>query len=179
MTTPIEHVHTATTEFALPDGVWTVDRQRSEIGFAVKGMWGLQTVRGIFGAFDGSLRIRAGGAAGELTIDASSLDTGHNRRDRHLRSAAFFDVERHPHIVFTAAAVTAPNGDPTVLGELVVGSSRLRLEIPVAAEQTPDGALRLEGQTTVSRKAAGVAWNLLGAISDDATLHAQLTLARR
>jgi hypothetical protein len=35
------------------------------------------------------------------------------------------------------------------VGELVVGSSRLRLEIPVSAEQTPGGALRLEGKTTV------------------------------
>jgi YceI-like domain len=51
-----------------------------------------------------------GGATGDLTIGASSLDTGHNRRDRHLRSPGFFDAERHPHIVFTAAAVTAPTG---------------------------------------------------------------------
>jgi hypothetical protein len=52
---------------------------------------------------------------------------------------------------------------------------RVRLEIPVNVEQMADGALRLEGKTTVSRKAAGVAWNKLGMIRDDAMLDVQLT----
>jgi polyisoprenoid-binding protein YceI len=165
-----------TTEFPLPDGVWSVDPQRSEVGFAVKAMWGLQTVRGIFGAYDGSLNVRAGGATGKLTIKAASLDTGNNKRDQHLRSPDFFDVERHPRIMFTATAVTAREGALTVTGELVIGSSHVRLDIPVSVEPTVDGALRLDGQTTTPREAAGIAWNKLGMIRGDATLHAQLTL---
>jgi hypothetical protein len=80
--------------------------------------------------------------------------------------------------VFTATAVTARDGGLTVTGELAIGSSRVRLEMPVNVEQMPDGALRLEGKTTVSREAAGVAWNMLGMIRGDAMLHAQLTLKR-
>ena len=95
MTTGSEHLPTGTTEPPLPDGVWSVDPRRSEIGFAVKDIWGLRTVRGVFGAYDGSLKVRGGRAAGEHTIQADSLDTGSNRRDRHLRSPAFFDVEQH------------------------------------------------------------------------------------
>ena len=34
----------------------------------------------------------------ELALDATSLDTGNHRRDRHLRSAAFFDAEHHPEV---------------------------------------------------------------------------------
>jgi polyisoprenoid-binding protein YceI len=165
-------------ELPLPDGLWRVDPRRSEIGFAVKEMWGLHAVRGVFGAYDGSLNVRAGGAAGELTIEAGSLDTGNNRRDQHLRSPAFFDVERHPRIMFTATAVTARDGGLTVTGELAIGSARVRLEIPVNVEQLADGVLRLEGRTTVSRQAAGVAWNKLGMIRGDAMLHAQLALKR-
>ena len=101
-----------------PDGVWTVDPQRSEIGFAVKALWGLHTVRGVFGAYDGTLTVRAGGAAGKLTIDAASLDTGHKKRDRHLRSPDFFDVGRNPQIVFVLKSVTAREGGLTVEGEL-------------------------------------------------------------
>jgi hypothetical protein len=111
MTTAIDHIPAGTTELQLPDGVWSIDPQRSEIGFAVKEMWGLQTVRGVFGAYDGSLKVRAGGAAGELTIEAGSL--GHNKRDQHLRAPDFFDVERHPRIVFTATAVTLRDGGLT------------------------------------------------------------------
>jgi polyisoprenoid-binding protein YceI len=178
MTTPLNHVPTAMTEPPLPDGVWSVDPQRSEIGFAVKSLWGLQTVRGVFGAYSGSLEVRADGAAGELTIDADSLDTGQKKRDRHLRSPDFFDVERHPQIVFTATGVTRRNGALTANGDLVVGASRTRLDVPVAVEQAADGALQLAGETIISRRAAGLVWNWLGTIGDEAVLHAHLTLRR-
>jgi len=167
------------TELPLPDGVWSVDPQRSEIGFAVKAMWGLQTVRGLFGAYDGSLKVRAGSAAGELTINAASLDTGNNKRDQHLRSPDFFDVERHPRIVFTATTVTVRESALTVTGELAIGSSHTRLEIPVSVAPMADGALRLNGETTIPRDALGVAWNKLGMIRGEAMLHAQLTLTTR
>jgi polyisoprenoid-binding protein YceI len=177
MTTAIDHIR-ADAEFPLPDGVWTVDPQRSEIGFAVRDMWGLRTVRGCFGAYDGRLTVRGGDATGELRIEAGSLDTGQSRRDRHLRSPAFFAVERHPRIVFTATALTARASGPTVEGELVIGSSCVELEIPLEVEPLTDGARRLAGGTAVSRQAAGVDWNMLGMIRGDAVLHAELTLER-
>jgi polyisoprenoid-binding protein YceI len=77
------------------------------------------------------------------------------RTPANLRSPDFFDVERQPRIVFAATAVTARDGGVTLTGELAVGSSRVRLEIPVNVEQLADGALR-----------------------GDAMLHAQLTLKR-
>jgi hypothetical protein len=62
MSTPIDHSLADATE-PLPDGVWSVAPSRSEIGFAVKEMWGLRTGRGVFGAYDGRLEVRAGAAA--------------------------------------------------------------------------------------------------------------------
>ncbi|MGO9498976.1 MAG: YceI family protein [Solirubrobacteraceae bacterium] len=162
----------------LSDGVWTVDPQRSEIGFAVKALWGLHTVRGVFGAYDGTLTVQPGGTAGKLTIEAASLDTGHGKRDRHLRSPDFFDVEPHPQIVFTATSVTALQDGLTVEGELTIASTRLRLVVPVKVERMPDGATRLSGRTTVAREAAGMTWNRLGSVDGDAVLHADLTLTR-
>ena len=179
MTPAVDHIPAGTTEHALPAGVWRVEARRSEIGFAVRDLWGLRTVRGIFGAYDGSLTVRAGDAAGELLIEARSLDTGNNRRDQHLRSPAFFDVERHPRIVFTTTAAAARDGGVTVTGVLAIGSSSVRLEIPAKVEHLADGALCLEGRTTVGRQAAGLAWNKLGMIRGDATLHARLTLRPR
>jgi polyisoprenoid-binding protein YceI len=165
-------------EFPVSDGVWTVDPRRSEIGFAVKAMYGLLTVRGAFGAYDGTLTVRADSAAGELAIDTDSLDTGNPKRDQHLRSSDFFDAERHPQIVFTTAAVTARDRGLTITGELTIGSECRQLEIPVEVEQTADGTLQLDGRTTVSRAAVGIAWNRLGMIGDAAELHARLALAR-
>ena len=176
MTPAVDHIPAGTTERTLPAGEWVVDAQGSEVGFAVKDLWGLRTVRGSFGAYDGNLTVRSGDVAGELLVEAGSLDTGHTRRDQHLRSPAFFDVERHPRMVFTTTAATARVVGVTVTGELAIGSSRVRLEIPVNVERLADGARHLEGRTTVARQTAGLGWNKLGMIRGDAVLHAQLTL---
>ena len=158
----------------LPTGVWAVDSQRSQIGFTVREMWGLRTVRGSVGEFEGSLIVQADGVTGELTIDADSLDTGNRRRDKHLRSPAFFDVDRHPQIVFTVTGLDAL----AVTGDLAIGGAREQLEIPVEVEEMDDGALLLEGKTAVSRRSAGLTWNMMGMIRGDALLHAHLTLRR-
>lgn len=177
MTTRIDHRPAMVSEFPLPEGVWNIDAERSETGFAVKTMV-LLTVRGVFHDYAGSLTVRPDGAAGELTIEAASLDTNNNRRDKHLRSADFFDVERHARIVFTAPTVTARDGGLSVTGELAIGSACVPLELPVTVEHVSDGVVRLEGRTSIPRAAAGLTWNWLGMIGRDAVLHARLTLER-
>jgi polyisoprenoid-binding protein YceI len=174
MSTAINHIR----ELPVSEGVWSVDPRRSEIGFAVKAMYGLQTVRGVFGVYDGTLTVGAQGATAQLTIDASSLDTGNDKRDRHLRSADFFDAERSPRIEFTTMAVSAHGRGLTLTGELTIGSARQRLEIPVDVEHPADGVIQLDASTTISRAAVGIAWNRLGIIGDDTELRARLTLTR-
>jgi polyisoprenoid-binding protein YceI len=166
------------TDLPLRDGVWSVDPRRSEIGFAVDELWGLRTVHGVFRDYGGSLEVLDGVGAGVLTIATESLDTGNERRDRHLRSPDFFDVERHPQIAFAATDVSPSDGDVTVSGVLVIGSARIQLEIRATVDRTLDGALLLEGETTVSREAAGLTWNRLGMIGGDVTLRTRLALDR-
>jgi polyisoprenoid-binding protein YceI len=161
----------------LPACVHTVDQDRSEIGFAVKGMWGMVTVRGVFHEFSGRLDASGSGAHGELTIEAASLDTGHEKRDRHLRSADFFDVERHPRFLFRASAVNDDVGALTVIGVLVVGASQVELRIPAELERGDlAGDLVLRGECSVSREALGLSWNKLGAIRGEAKLRAAIVI---
>jgi hypothetical protein len=54
----------------------------------------------------------------ELTIDAASLQTGNRRRDRHLRSADFFDVENHPRVQFVSDSVDLQGETLKVRGRL-------------------------------------------------------------
>ena len=68
----------------------------------MRNFYGLQTVKGRFAGYDGTPRLGAQPAV-QLTIDAASLDTNNARRDEHLRSADFFDVERHAHVRFTSS----------------------------------------------------------------------------
>jgi len=82
-------------------GVWRLDPTRSNVEFRVGHFWGLVKVSGRFDGYHGTLDLSADPAV-ELTIDASSVQTGNDKRDRHLRSADFFDVEEHPYVRFVS-----------------------------------------------------------------------------
>ena len=57
----------------------------------------------------------------DVVIDAASIDTGVARRDDHLRSAEFLDVNRYPNIIFSARRVSAePDGSLRVVGALTI-----------------------------------------------------------
>jgi polyisoprenoid-binding protein YceI len=78
-------------------GRWTLDPARSAIRFTHKTIWGLVTVKGTFADLSGEGEVLPDRSAhGSLRIGAASLDTRNAKRDKHLRSADFFDVERHP-----------------------------------------------------------------------------------
>jgi len=174
----IDNPGTDATELLFGNGTWFIDPRYSEIGFAAKSLGGLITVRGVFDSCDGHLRAQAGAVGGELRIEAASLDTGNEKRDRHLRSPEFFDVERHPRIVFVASEIVPRDRDLAVAGELTIRDSRVRLELPLAIQRIGDRGLRLEGTASVSRNAAGMTWNWLGMVGDKVAVHAHLTLGR-
>ena len=88
------------------DGVWNLDPARSTFEFRNKTMWGLITVKGHFAEVRGEAQVTYTGAvSGRLAITAASLNTRNRKRDEHLRSADFFDVEKFSEIsvVLTAA----------------------------------------------------------------------------
>ena len=79
----------------LARGRWRIDPARSSVEFHAQTLWGLATVKGRFERYDGTLDLQQNPAI-ELTIDAASLNTNLGFRDRHLRSADFFDVVEPP-----------------------------------------------------------------------------------
>ncbi|MGH2882379.1 MAG: YceI family protein, partial [Solirubrobacteraceae bacterium] len=80
-------------------GGWQLDPHRSSVEFRTRHFWGLITVKGHFDDYHGQLDLSANPAI-ELSIDAASVQTGNRKRDRHLRSADFFDAENHPQVRF-------------------------------------------------------------------------------
>ena len=132
---------------------WTADPTRTTVEFEVEHFWGLHTVRGRFRRFDGSYVVGPAGSEIELTIDAASVDTGISARDRHLRSADFFDVEEHPQVRFTSTRVDGlGNGRVHVSGELEAAGTRVPLAFD-ASVRVIDGELELEATTTVDQRA--------------------------
>ena len=112
----------------LARGAWQLDPQRSTVAFAVPYWWGFGTVTGHFRQYAGRLELGARPAI-ELTIDAASIDTGNERRDRHLRSEDFFAVARDPYIRFVSRTVRLQDGGLAVVGDLTARGSRIEVEI--------------------------------------------------
>jgi polyisoprenoid-binding protein YceI len=92
----------------------------------------------------------------ELTIDAASVDTGNAARDKHLRSADFFDVAEHPQVRFTSKHITGlGNGRAHVSGELEAAGTTIPLAFD-ASVRVIDGELELEATTTLDQRRIGM-----------------------
>ena len=78
-------------------GTWAIDPVHSEVSFVVRHM-AVSKVRGRFDKFEGTIVTGEDPLASSVsaTIDATSISTGQEQRDAHIRSADFFDVEEHP-----------------------------------------------------------------------------------
>src|SRR6266481_4784616 len=169
----------APSDLGLPLGVWQSEPSGSRLEFAVKTMWGLATVKASFDRFHGELDVRPDGAHAELTIEAASLDSGHVKRDTHLRSADFFDVSDHPTLSFKAGAITPRSDDElTIAGDLSVAGRVIGLQLPVRVTRGEHGRLHLSTEATVTREQAGMTWNRGGMIRGDIHLAADLELSR-
>jgi polyisoprenoid-binding protein YceI len=166
-----------TAGITIAPGTWTIDPGASSLRFEVKHMWGLGTVKGQFDRFGGTLTVEDNSVDAQLHVDASSVDTHNKQRDKDLRSAKFFDVDRYREIGFELASVTENQSGLQVGGYLLIRESRLRVDLEVDADENGD-RLVLRATTPISREAAGLAWNWMGMIRGDVTVHVEFTLTR-
>jgi polyisoprenoid-binding protein YceI len=157
---------------------WTADPTRTTVEFEVKHLWGLHTVRGRFRRFDGSYVVGPAGDAIRLTIDAASVDTGNATRDKDLRSADFFDADRHPQVRFTSTRVTGlGSGRAHLSGELEAAGKRVALAFD-ASVRLIDGDLELEATTTVDQSRFGIGDGPLRNVRRPTTLRVKTRLVR-
>ena len=101
---------------------WYLDPPHSSAQFAVRHM-GISTIRGTFNKVNGVVvdSPDPGKASVNVTIDASSVDTRVEMRDKDLRSDHFFDVSKYPTITFQSKKVeSAGAGKLKVTGDLTI-----------------------------------------------------------
>ncbi len=139
---------------------WRLDPARSSVEFEVPHFYGLVTVKGKFERYEGTLDLRSEPAV-ELTIEADSLDTKQGRRDRHLRSADFFDVEHHPEVRFVSDAAALDGERLTVHGRLDAAGKAIPLELDATLRHL-DGELEIEAVTEADHRRLGMTWSPLG-----------------
>jgi polyisoprenoid-binding protein YceI len=170
---------TGTPTTTLPAGVWRVDPSSSELGFRSRGMFGLVPVKGTFAQYEGELTVDDAGTRGELRIKAATLDTGNGKRDTHLRSSDFFDVDNHETVTFSLTGVEpTTQGGLTLTGVLQIRENSHEFDAPMEVLSTTADRLTLHTDVSVERAAAGVGWSKAGMIKGPAHLNATLTLVR-
>ena len=155
---------------------WRIDPARSRVEFRVKNFWGMTTVKGGFARYHGSLDLGAQPAI-ELTIEADSLDTSNEKRDKHLRSGDFFDVEHHPYVRYVAESAVLDGERLTVQGRLHARGASIPLTLEAALRPAGD-ALELEAATAIDRRELGMTFNWLGAIGRTSRLIVEGRLER-
>jgi polyisoprenoid-binding protein YceI len=161
-------------------GTWQLDRTASTVALRHKTMWGLVTVKGAFTGVAGQGEVRPDGSAvGTLTLDAATLDTQNAKRDKHLRSADFFDVENHPEITFAVRSAEARDGDTVhVVGQLTVRGVSRPLSCTARLVAADADTLTLAAELPVDRAQFGMGWNQLGMIRGLTTVTATLRFVR-
>lgn len=161
-------------------GSWTLDERRSRIRLRTTAIWGLVPIKGVFRQVSGEGVITAKGeASGTVTVTAGSIDTKNARRDGHLRSAAFLDVDDHPDIVCTVDRVE-PAGQGltlTLTGSLTIRGRTRQVSFDAQVTGLGDDELQLDGEVLIDRADFGLTWSPLGmaAMSNTIAVHAVFT----
>ena len=164
----------------LADTRWRLDPTASTAQFLVPHFWGLVTVKGHFERLDGSLELNESGQRQiTLTIDAASLRTGINRRDRHSRADAFFDTPHHPEVRFRSTSVSdLADNRIRVEGELEAAGERVTMTLTPILEESND-RLQIDVTTTLDQRRLGMTWSPLGMTRSPVTLTVHAILRRQ
>jgi polyisoprenoid-binding protein YceI len=147
-----------------------IDGPHSSANFAVKHMM-VTTVRGNMGRITGTVAFdpaKPTEAKVEATVDVKGVNTNDAKRDAHLRSADFFEVEKYPTMTFVSKSITAAGpgklkmaGDLTIKG--VTKQVVFDVEGPAPPVKLPNGLLKsgASATTTINRKDFGVNYSRL------------------
>jgi len=147
---------------------YQVDPDHSSIQFKIRHLT-VSNVTGTFNKFSGTAMIDDQAPTTlkvEATIDAASVDTGHVKRDEHLKGPDFFDVTKYPTITFVSKKVEKVEpGKLKIIGDLMMhGVARevtVDVEGPTPEIKDPWGNLRrgASGTAKINRNDFGITWN--------------------
>ncbi len=146
--------------------VYDIDPDHSQVTFKVKHL-GISNVRGSFDLFNGSYSFdeeNPGNSIVETEIVASSINTNKKKRDDHLKSDEFLDVEKFPSITFKSKEVKGSGDDLQIVGDLTIHGVTKEVTLDTDYEGSvtdPWGNKRsaFTASTEVNRKDFDMTWN--------------------
>jgi polyisoprenoid-binding protein YceI len=150
-------------------GTWTLDPSATTIELHTKAMWGLAKVTGHFTAVEGSAVVGSDGSvSGTLVIDAASVNTGTAKRDEHLRTKDFFEVDTYPTFAYEVSAVTpAADGTFAVSGTFTVHGQTRPLDLVATAVFAEPDRATVTATADIDRTQWGLNWTKMGARVDN------------
>ena len=151
---------------AVQAATYTIDPDHSTVSFKIRHLF--SKVEGLFRTFEGTVEYEPGHPEqwkAQATIQAASMDTRVEQRDKHLRSKDFFDVEQYPTITFRSTEITDATPTTAKLHGLLTIHG---VEKPAVLDLTihgvgkdPWGNVRagFSASTMINRKDFGLTWN--------------------
>lgn len=154
------------TATAVTTGTWVLDPTHTEIGFTVRHI--MSKVRGKFAEFEGTLVTAEDLTASTVNVSVAlnSISTGVDKRDDHLRSADFFEVDSNANMTFVSTGVVQKSDEEFALvGDLSIKGVTKPVELAVeflGEGKDPWGGTRVgfEAKTEISRKEFGIDFNI-------------------
>lgn len=165
---------------AVAADAWQIDPMHSSSQFAVTHFM-IATVRGDFGKTSGTIEYDGTNVSSikvDATIDAASVSTRNEFRDKHLKSEDFLDVAKFPTLTFKSKKVVAGTGGRfQLVGDLTLHgvTKEVTLDVtgPSKSIKGPKGESRVAATatTTINRQDFGVKWSATmdggGAVASD------------
>ncbi len=154
------------TYLPIPGGDYKIDPAHSIIGFAIRHLE-INWVEGRFKDFTGTIHYDEKDvtkSSVEFTAKVESIDTGVAPRDKHLRTADFFEVEKYPEMTFKSTRVERKGKDQYVLqGDLTLKGVTKQVQLPftiTGAIKDGRGTTRfgINAQTKINRRDFGITW---------------------
>jgi polyisoprenoid-binding protein YceI len=171
---------------------WKIDPAHSEIQFKVKHLM-ITTVTGYFKTFDLEVETQTedfnSATRIEFTADINSIDTNNAQRDTHLKSADFFDAEKHGQLKFTGKKYEADGDEAKLHGDLTIRGITKPINLKVefgGIVVDPYGQTKAGFTVTgkISRKDFGLVWNAVTeagqvVVSDEIRILAEVQLIKQ
>lgn len=147
-------------------GQYKVDVAHTSVSFSVKHMV-IATVRGSFTDFEGEITydekdLSKWSVKGKISVE--SINTNNADRDKHLRSADFFDSKKYPYITFESKNFRKEGDGYVCTGILTMKGVSKEIEIPfkiLGKVKDPLGKERIgvEASLKLNRQDYGISWS--------------------
>jgi len=157
----------AVSAYPLAPDKYSVDANHSTVGFSIPILDGVSSVRGKFTDFTVDIDFDETAitkSSVSATIKAASINTGIEARDKHLRTADFFEVEKYPEITFQSTKIVKKGKDYVAIGTFAMHGVSKEISIPFTStgkfynQVTKKNLMGFSATLQLDRRDYGMSW---------------------